>query len=94
MPIKKVTIRENSPPWLNNHILTLREEKNRIHYLAKHANTPTLWALFRKARNSYTDAIRKQKQKYTQNLDNRISNKANFGNKQSWKLVNNFMKDK
>ena len=58
MPIITVKERENSPLWLNDNILILREQKNRAHSLAKRLNTPELWADFRRIRNEYTDEIR------------------------------------
>ena len=72
--------------------MTLRKEKNLIHYKAKQSNIPTLWEHFRKVRNAYTDEIRKRKRDYHEKLDNQISNTGNFGTKQWWKLANNFLK--
>ena len=94
MPVKTVTIREDSPPWFDDSIMTLREEKHFIHYIAKQLDTAELWELFRRIRNAYTDAIRTRKKEYLNELDDRISNKNNFGSKDWWKLVNNFLKDK
>ena len=35
VPIRIVTMRVNSAPWINEYILYLRADKNRIHILAK-----------------------------------------------------------
>ena len=94
MPVKKITIRENSPEWFDESIVSLREEKYFIHYLAKQLNTVHIWEIFRRIRNAYTDLIRKKKKEHLDKLDNRISNRENFGTKQWWKLVNNFLKSK
>ena len=94
MPVKIVKIRENSPDWYDESVASLREEKYFIHYLAKQVNTAHLWEIFRKVRNAYTDLIRKKKKEHLDKLDNRISNRENFGTKQWWKLVNNFLKNK
>ena len=94
MPVKTIRIREDSPPWFDQGIMTLREEKYFIHFIAKQIDTAELWDLFRKVRNAYTDAIRKRKKEYLNELDDRVSNKNNFGRKDWWKFVNNFLKDK
>ena len=94
MPVKTITIREDSPPWFDEGIMNLRDEKYFIHYIAKQFDTAELWELFRRVRNAYTDAIRKRKKEYLNELDERVSNKNNFGTKDWWKLVNNFIKDK
>ena len=57
MPVKTIMIREDSPPWFDQGIMTLREEKYFIHFIAKQIDTAELWDLFRKVRNAYTDAI-------------------------------------
>ena len=94
MPVKSITIRENSPEWFDESVVSLREEKKFIHYLAKQINTVQLWEMFRTVRNAYTDLIRKKKKEHLDKLDNQISSKENFGTKQWWKLVNNFLKNK
>ena len=94
MPIKVVKIRENSPKWLNNYLLILREQKNHIHQVAKRLDTDELWEDFRKFRNFYTDEIRKRKDSHIKELDDHISNRENFNTKRWWKLVNDFLKNK
>ena len=46
VPIRMVTLRDNSAPWITEHILYLRADKNRIHILAKRIDTPEQWAIF------------------------------------------------
>ena len=94
VPIQIVTMRDNSAPWINEYILYLRADKNRIHILAKRIDTPEQWAIFRNIRNFYTNEIRKRKQEYIADLDEQISNNEKFGTKKWWKLVNNFLKNK
>ena len=94
MPFRTVKIRENSPPWLNDYILILREQKNVTHIVAKRLNTPEAWEEFRKVRNFYTDEIRNRKKYYLSEVDRLISNNENFGQKHWWRLVNAFLKNK
>ena len=82
VPIQIVTMRDNSAPWINEYILYLRADKNRIHILAKRIDTPEQWAIFRNIRNFYTNEIRKRKQEYIADLDEQISNNEKFGTKQ------------
>lgn len=93
MPSKRMKIRSNSPPWINDHIMLLREQKNVVHQIAKNTDNEKQWAIFRKVRNMYTDEIRKRKKDYIQDLDNKISTN-NSGDKQWWKLVSTFLKQK
>ena len=94
IPIRIVTMRDNSAPWINEYILYLRADKNRIHLLAKRIDTPEQWAMFRNIRNFYTNEIRKRKQEYITDLDEQICDSEKFGTKNWWKLVNNFLKNK
>ena len=94
MPFKTIKTTVNSPPWLNNDILLMREEKKRIHSIAKRNTSPENWQKFRDIRNQYSNLIRTCKSNYTKDLDERISKNDNFGTKDFWKLVNNFMKSK
>ena len=94
VPVRTITMRDNSAPWINEYILYLREDKKRIHLVAKRVDTPEQWAIFRHVRNFYIQEIRTQKLDYLSNLDDQISNTEKFGSKNWWKLVNNFLKNK
>ena len=94
MPFRTYRLRENSPPWINDYILIIREHKNVIHIVAKRINTAESWENFRKIRNFYTEEIRNRKQNYISELDNSISKTNTFGTKEWWKIVNNFLKNK
>ena len=94
VPVRTITMHENSAPWINEYILYLREDKKRIHLIAKRIDTPEQWAIFRHIRNFYTDEIRKRKQDYLTSIDDQICNNEKFGSKNWWKLVNNFLKSK
>lgn len=83
MPFQTVRIRENSPPWINDYLLILREHKNAIHIVAKQINTAESWENFKKIRNFYTDEIRNRKKDYISELDTRISNRNNFSKKKN-----------
>ena len=94
VPIRIITMRDNSAPWINEYVLQLREDKRQVHLVAKRQDTPEQWAIFRHIRNFYTDVIRTRKLEYVSNLDDKISNSESFGSKNWWKLVNNFLKQK
>ena len=94
IPVRTITMRENSAPWINEYILILREDKKRIHLIAKRVDTPEQWAIFRQVRNNYTNEIRNRKQDYLSDPDDQICNTEKFGSKKWWKLVNNFLKNK
>ena len=94
VPVRTITMRDNSAPWINEYILYLREDKKRIHLVAKRVDTPEQWAIFRHVRNFYIQEIRTRKIDYLTNLDAQISNTEKFGSKNWWKLVNNFLKNK
>ena len=40
IPIRTITMHKNSAPWINEYILYLREDKKRIHLIAKRIDTP------------------------------------------------------
>ena len=90
VPNKIVSIRENDEPWFTNDIRTLCEKKLKIHTLAKRLNSVWCWNLFKRIRNELTDVIRDRKQEYKLELEKRVNDKSNFGNKEWWKLVNRF----
>ena len=94
VPVRTITMRDNNAPWINEHILYLREDKKRIHILAKTVDTVEQWAIFRHVRNFYIQEIRNRKIDYLSDLDDQISNTEKFGSKNWWKLVNNFLKNK
>ena len=90
VPNKIVSIRENDEPWFTNDIRTLCEKKLKIHTLAKRLNSVWCWNLFKRIRNELTDIIRDRKEEYKLELEKRVNDKGNFGNKEWWKLVNRF----
>ena len=81
MPIKDITIRSNDSPWITDKIIELKEKKKKIHQAAKRFNTPADWERFRRIRNDYTDAIRKRKIEYLNQLDNEASLSENIATK-------------
>ena len=90
VPAKIICMKENDEPWFTNEIRMLSNRKLRIHTLAKRLNSVWCWNLFKRLRNQLTDKIRKRKQEYLLDLENRVNERNNFGNKEWWKLVNNF----
>jgi len=94
MPSKLITVNSRDTPWINENIKSLIKRKNRVHQQAKRHNTQTSWAEFRSIRNRLTNTIRNAKREYMQKLDENISSNNNFGSKQWWKLVGNFLSNK
>lgn len=94
MPVKTVVINERDAPWITEGIKKLIRKKQIIHSLAKRLDSMWCWALFRRIRNILVDKIRKRKEEYDIELDDRINSQIHFGNKDWWKLVNKFMTKK
>jgi len=94
MPVKKVTIRTNDAPWVNEEIRLIISEKNIIHKKARRTNKEDDWANFRRFRNKVIDKIRQRKRDYIEEIDSKVSNKNNFYTKDWWKLVQSFLSKK
>jgi hypothetical protein len=94
MPSKRIRIRSNDAPWINDEIRLLITEKNKIHKLAKQSNSPDDWTKFRHARNELTSKIRERKRDYIQELDARACDASKFGTKEWWRLVKSFLSKK
>ena len=90
VPTKIIRIKENDEPWYTNDIRLLSNKKNRIHALATRLNSVWCWTLFKRLRNRLTDSIRKRKQDYLLELENKVNDKSSFGSKEWWKIVNRF----
>lgn len=69
-------------------------ERITIHNVAKQTNDPNDWKQFRQFRNYVTSKERQRQQDYISELDNKVSNSTNFGNKEWWKLVKSFLNKK
>ena len=94
MPVREVLVNDQDAPWINKEIKTLIKRKNHIHRLAKASNTTRAWALFRRTRNDLTNIIRRRKAEYISELDKKISSSNEFGTKDWWKLVKEYMSKK
>ena len=81
VPIKIIKVRENDAPWMTEEIRTFAAKKLRIHTIAKILNSAWCWNLFRRIRNDLTTLIRKRKEDYMSELENRINDSNNFDNK-------------
>ena len=90
MPSKKVTDRSNDKPWITDEIKKMILKKEIIHRLAKEINSVWSWRLFKKYRNDLTDKIRKRKEEYLIDVENKINSDVSYGSKCWWKLVNQF----
>ena len=94
MPTKTVEVRDKDAPWITDYIKKQIRKKRIIHTLAKALDSVWCWELFRKVRNNLVDVIRKRKEEYRTDLETRINSHGNFGNKDWWKMVNNFFRKK
>ena len=90
MPSKIIKVRENDAPWMTEEIRKLIERKLKIHTLAKILDSLWCWRLFKRLRNDLTDLIRKRKDNYQKEIEDKINSQNNFGDKDWWKLVNRF----
>ena len=80
MPVKTVSVQQCDKPWITEDIKQMIRNKNKLHKKAKIFNTDQSWKSFRQIRNDLTYAVRKRKLDYLQDLDNRASSRATFGN--------------
>ena len=94
MPSKTVNMRDNDAPWITYEIKKLKDKKQKSHITAKRLNSAWAWQRFRTNRNLLTDTIRKRKEEYLQNIEDRVNIQNNFGSKDWWKLVKGFSSKK
>ena len=90
MPAKKVIDRGNDKPWITNEIKLLIRKKESVHKLAKEIGLVWCWEWFKRCRNDLTNMIRKRKEEYMLDIENRINSDETYGSKCWWKLVNQF----
>ena len=90
MPVKTITVDKKDAPWITEEIKKLIKKKQNIHAFAKILDSVWSWNLFKRTRNRLVDMIRKRKEEYQIELENRINSQTNFGTKDWWKIVNNF----
>ena len=90
MPSKRVKIKENDAPWMNEEIRKLMVKKLYIHTLAKRLDSLWCWDLFKTLRNKLTTLIRKRKDDYFTDMQERINKPNCFGTKDWWKLLDRF----
>ena len=94
MPSKTIKVIERDSPWMTEEIRILIKKKRKLHSNAKRTNVVWRWDLFRITRNKLIDLIRKRKADFIREMDDRINELNNFGDKDWWKLVNRFAKRK
>ena len=94
MPVHTVTIRPKDVPWINNSLRTLMKKRNRLHKRAKTTKSNLHWQEYRQLRNEITSLKRQLKIEYYQELDEKASDPKQFGTKEWWKLVKQFMNKK
>ena len=64
--------------------------KLKVHNFAKVLDSRWCWELFKRIRNELTNLIRKRKEDYFKEIEDKINSRNGFGNKDWWKLVNRF----
>ena len=90
MPVKTITVNNKDAPWITEEIKKLIKKKRNIHAFAKILDSVWSWNLFKRIRNQLVEMIRKRKDEYQKELENRINLQTSFGTKDWWKMVNNF----
>ena len=94
MPVKTVTIRSKDAAWINADIRWAIKQRYRLFKKAKRSNKDEDWRAYRTYRNLVTDKIRDRKLEYLNELDLKASDPKQFGTKEWWKLVKQFMNKK
>ena len=94
MPVKTVTIRPRDAVWLNNDIRRALKNRYKLFKRAKLSKRNEDWVTYRQYRNTVTNMIRDRKLEYLTELDIRVSDPAQFGQKDWWKFVKQFMNKK
>ena len=79
MPSKTITIKENDAPWMTEEIRQLMDKKLKIHSFAKRLDSLWCWDLFKFLRNRLTSLIRKRKEEYLREMEDRINTPSCFG---------------
>ena len=90
MPSKVIKVRDCDTVWMTESIRSLIKKKHKAHNNAKKSNSAWRWEIFRKIRNKLTDMIRKRKNEFDFEMDDRINEQSNFGSNDWWKLVKRF----
>ena len=94
LPSRKVTIRSYDKPFVDEELKNSFETRYKLYKIAKRTDSTADWATYRKYRNSVTKLVRKKKDDYDSNLDKKVSNNENFGNKEFYKILKQFMNKK
>ena len=94
MPVKTVTIRSKGAAWINADTRWAIKQRYRLFKKAKRSNKDEDWRAYRTYRNLVTAKIRDRKLEYLNELDLKASDPKQFGTKEWWKLVKQFMNKK
>ena len=94
MPFKTVTVRTRDKPWVNAELKAAFKRRFTLFKRAKQTNSDHDWETYRRFRNQCTNMVRQMKKKYENDLDEKISNNANFATKDFYKLVKTFLSKK
>ena len=94
MPVKTVTIRSKDAAWINADIRWAIKQRYRLFKKANRSNKDEDWRDYRTYRNLVTIKIRDRKLEYLNELDLKASDPKQFGTKEWWKLVKQFMSKK
>ena len=91
IPNRVITVRSRDDPWFSGELRKLRQEKNRLHRIAKTINNPINWNNFRQARNTYVGKLREAETRYKENLATKLKDSRNINPKQWWHLTKQFL---
>ena len=94
MPSKDVKIRSYDKPWVNQELKNAFAHRYKLYKLAKKTDSDADWANYRQYRNLVTKMVRTRRENYDLELDRKVSDSKNFGTREFYKLLKQFMNKK
>ena len=91
MPVKTVTVRSKDAAWINADIRWAIKQRYSLFKKATRSSEDEDWRAYRTYRNLVTAKIRDRNLEYLNELDLKASDPKQFGTKEWWKLVKQFM---
>ena len=87
---RKIIQNKCTTPWFTENLKLLKQEKIRCYGLMKIMNSDETWAIYKKARNSYKQSLRKEQSRYYQQK----FNENRYNPKELWKTLKAMYKSK
>ena len=94
IPTKIITISSYDKPFVDDELKSAFETRYKLYKIAKRTDQPQDWTNYRQFRNRVTHLVRRKKDDYDNKLDKKVSDNKNFGNKEFYKLLKQFMNKK